>query len=113
MQGVIFTETLRRSLGALLYWGLGLGLMACLSAWLVPLFDAMQLVEMLENLLPVLRGASFRAAAGRTTAAAGSRSRAQAARRGSARARDPPERRSARRPVPDRDRAADHVRGDH
>ncbi|MAS34776.1 MAG: hypothetical protein CL610_12265 [Anaerolineaceae bacterium] len=58
MQGVIFTETLRRSLGALLYWGLGLGLMACLSAWLVPLFDAMQLVEMLENLPPVLRAAA-------------------------------------------------------
>ncbi len=58
MRGVLFVETLRRTFWQTLYWGVGLGLMACISTWLVPLFDAIQLTEVMQNLPPFIRAAA-------------------------------------------------------
>ena len=58
MKGVIFSETLRRTAGPMLYWSLGLGVMAFIAAWMVPLFDAVQLGEVLQNMPPVVLAAA-------------------------------------------------------
>ncbi|MBZ0303396.1 MAG: ABC transporter permease [Anaerolineae bacterium] len=58
MTGVIFRDTLRRTWWPMLYWGGGLGLMAFIAAWLVPLFDAIQLTEVVKNLPPVILAAA-------------------------------------------------------
>jgi ABC-2 type transport system permease protein len=58
MTGAILIETLRRAVWPMLYWGLGLGTMAFISALLVPLFDAIQLAETLRNLPPIVLAAA-------------------------------------------------------
>ena len=58
MSGVIFVETLRRTLWQMLYWGLGLGAMGLISAVMVPFFGSMQMIELLEGLPPILLAAS-------------------------------------------------------
>lgn len=58
MRGVIFRETLRRTWWQMLYWGAGLGAMAMISTAMVPLFDAMKIVDLLRGLPPVLLAAS-------------------------------------------------------
>lgn len=58
MKGVIFSETLRRTAGPMLYWSLGLGVMAFIAAWMVPLFDAVRLGEVLQNMPPVVLAAA-------------------------------------------------------
>ncbi len=54
MLGVIFNETLRRTAWQMLYWGLGLGILGLLMSMLIPLFDALQLAEVLQTLPPVI-----------------------------------------------------------
>ena len=58
MFGMIFIETLRQTRWQMLYWGLGLGVMALISTALVPLFDAMKIVELLQGMPPILLAAS-------------------------------------------------------
>ena len=54
MHGVIFTETLRRTAWQMLYWGVGLGVLGLLMALLIPLFDALELAEVLQTLPPMI-----------------------------------------------------------
>ena len=58
MTGVIFLDTLHRTWLQMLYWGAGLGLMAMLTAAMVPLFDSMKLVELLQGMPPILLAAA-------------------------------------------------------
>ena len=58
MSGVIFLNTLRHSWLQMVFWGLGLGLMALFTAAMVPLFDSMKMVELLQGLPPVLLAAA-------------------------------------------------------
>ncbi len=58
MNGVIFISTLRQTRLQMLYWGLGLGLMALFTAAMVPLFDSMKMVELLQGLPPILLAAA-------------------------------------------------------
>lgn len=58
MRGVIFVETLRRTWWQMLYWGVGLGAMALISAVMVPFFGSTQIIELLRGLPPILLAAS-------------------------------------------------------
>ena len=58
MTGVIFLNTLRRSWMQMLYWGAGLGLMALFTAAMVPFFDSMKMVELIQGLPPILLAAA-------------------------------------------------------
>ena len=56
MSGVIFLHTLRHTWLQMVYWGAGLGLMALSTAALVPFFDSMKMVELLQGLPPISAG---------------------------------------------------------
>ena len=58
MSGVIFLNTLRHTWLQMVYWGAGLGLMALFTAAMVPFFDSMQMVELLQGLPPILLAAA-------------------------------------------------------
>ena len=58
MTGVIFLNTLRRTWLQMLYWGAGLGLMALFTAAMVPFFDSMKMVELLQGMPPILLAAA-------------------------------------------------------
>ena len=58
MSGVIFLHTLRHTWLQMVYWGAGLGLMALSTAALVPFFDSMKMVELLQGLPPILLAAA-------------------------------------------------------
>ncbi len=58
MSGVIFLNTLRHTWLQMVYWGAGLGLMALFTAAMIPFFDSMQLVELMQGLPPILLAAA-------------------------------------------------------
>ncbi len=58
MGGVIFLNTLRHTWLQMIYWGVGLGLMALFTAAMVPFFDSMKMVELLQGLPPILLAAA-------------------------------------------------------
>lgn len=58
MSGTIFLHTLRHTWLQMLYWGAGLGLMAFATAAMVPFFDSMKMVEVLQELPPILLAAA-------------------------------------------------------
>lgn len=54
--GAVFAETLRREFRDTLLWGLGFAAMAFFSMSFVPLFDAFDLIEFMEDMPPFLIG---------------------------------------------------------
>lgn len=54
--GAVFAETLRREFRETLLWGLGFAAMAFFSMSFVPLFDAFDIVEFMEDMPPFLVG---------------------------------------------------------
>lgn len=56
VKGAVFTETLRRDLRQAIIWGLGFAAMGFMAMTFVPLFDAFNLVELLEGMPPIVIG---------------------------------------------------------
>jgi len=56
--GVLFFNTLRGNWLQIVYWGAGLGLMALVTAAMVPFFDSMKMVELIQGLPPILLAAA-------------------------------------------------------
>lgn len=55
MNGAVFTNTLKRNWRSMLYWGIGIGLIAYLQVALLPNTDSLQqMAELMETLPPVL-----------------------------------------------------------
>jgi ABC-2 type transport system permease protein len=57
MIGSVFKETLRQTWVQMVYWGVGIGVLAGFGVLFVPLMDALDIVKFLETLPPVLLAA--------------------------------------------------------
>ncbi|MBZ0279068.1 MAG: ABC transporter permease, partial [Anaerolineae bacterium] len=57
MIGSVFKETLRQTWVQMVYWGVGIGVLAGFGVLFVPVMDALNIVKFLETLPPVLLAA--------------------------------------------------------